>query len=219
MARMVFEKPRNGIIISVIVTIALVFIPSLHQGVYGVTLLQSYDENGNCFNVYQNEDYNMFMSYPCTWTERIEPVPGVESILLSPLESPQDIYQESLSILVTSLPTQNMPSNALDIYAKYVVDNYRTQPVNFHLLSSEPMNLFPSIPAQKLTYTMVRDNITLQVMEIFTILDGNLFVFMYGAESDEPFYKYIPTIQNMLSTLEIGNNKVSSMSPLNVPVV
>jgi len=148
---------------------------------------------------YQNPELGISLEYPSSWikSEIAQPVPTV--VLTAPYDDVQDSYLETLSIVVTQIPSgSNVLSKDL---ADAVMGNYEVQFPNFELVNSGPAQLSGNSAFQK-TYTASIAGIDVQGTNVFYVLGGKAYMIQYIVDQ-EKLSKYMPTIQKMLDSLII----------------
>lgn len=148
---------------------------------------------------YENPELGIKFEYPSSWTRTDidQPVPTV--VLTSPYDSTQDLYLETLSIVVTQMPSgSNVLSKDL---ADAVMGNYEKQFPNYALVDSGPTQLSGNSAFQK-TYTASIAGINIQGTNVFYVLGSKAYMVQYIVEQDK-ISQYMPTLQKILDSLVI----------------
>ena len=152
------------------------------------------------FLTYASPLLGIEMQYPSNW-KKLEHTNSVK--FLSPLEGPSDRFREGLGI--TAFPVNNNDNRlSIDRIAVETINIYREQLQDFQLIKSKAAT-FDNNPSHVLVYTYTNHNlIKIKAMDI-GILNGNkIYVVTFYAELSK-YPTYLPTIQKMIDSLEIGN--------------
>ncbi|MBV9178479.1 MAG: hypothetical protein JO297_15745 [Nitrososphaeraceae archaeon] len=152
------------------------------------------------FLTYASPLLGIEMQYPSSW-KKLEHTNSVK--FLSPLEGPSDRFREGLGI--TAFPVNNNDNRlSIDRIAVETINIYREQLQDFQLIKSKAAT-FDNNPSHVLVYTYTNhDLIKIKAMDI-GILNGNkIYVVTFYAELSK-YPTYLPTIQKMIDSLEIGN--------------
>jgi tetratricopeptide (TPR) repeat protein len=158
---------------------------------------------------YENSTYGVKIQYPSDWSiDEVDPDPEDRATHVvtfwAPYETPEDTYQERVSLLIDNIPYR------ADL-AEYLQESINAYKVNedFEIVESNPDAKLAGNPAYLLTYTWTTEpenedelSYNLQTMEIGTIIENKGYYITYNAEEDA-YSDYLPTIQNMIDSFEI----------------
>jgi hypothetical protein len=149
----------------------------------------------NCTSLmYENTTKGIRIQRPCDWTIKES---DSNVTFYSPLQDNSDRFQEAFRMIRFS---GNMP---LDNLVNQVLNDARRILPEFQLINSTITTL-DDMPAHMIVYKYRDHNLgLLQQMSILTIKDDKAYIIGYIGESTK-FSSYIPTIQNMVNSFEMG---------------
>jgi hypothetical protein len=155
----------------------------------------------NTFKIYENPTYGINIQYPSNW--RIDEgdvyaddyVTDIVSFI-APIRSNTESYAPSLSISI-----DNPPPN-LNEYLTRTSSEYSNTYEDFNGIESDTDSILSGKPAYKIVFTDEEDGIDYKSMEIGTIIGDKVYFVTYYAE-EEQYSDYLPTIQKMISSLEM----------------
>jgi hypothetical protein len=168
----------------------------------------------NTFKRYENPTYGINIQYPSNW--RIDEgdvyaddyVTDIVSFI-APIRSDTEAYAPSLSISIDN-PPPNLKEN-LNEYLNRITNDYDDILKGFEIIESDTSSILAGKPAYKLVSTDEEDGIDYKSMEIGTIIGDKVYFVTYYAE-EEQYSNYLPTVQKMISSLEINpsNNRLDT---------
>src|SRR5918999_2328342 len=159
----------------------------------------------NTFKRYENPTYGINIQYPSNW--RIDEgdvyaddyVTDIVSFI-APMRSDTESYAPSLSVSIDN-PPPNLNEN-LNEYLNRITNDYDDILKEFELIESDTNSILAGKPAYKLVSIYEEDGIDYKSMEIGTIIGDKVYFITYYAE-EEQYSNYLPTIQKMVSSLEM----------------
>jgi len=188
-------------VISLMLSIVLFFPSNMLSAVKANTSIGSYQNNSN-FVSYQDATLGIKFQYPEDWKKIVHYSANNSRIeFISPLQSQFEIFPPSFVVSVSNI-TSNL---TLDRISKAIIDKGRQSLTDFNLLQSNITEV-GSIPAQKLIYTFISSDPSLQLhfqtMDILTIKSNRLYTISY-TESRAQYTNYLSTIEHIVHSFEI----------------
>lgn len=180
--------------VSVFVTLCSVLYPSS-------TVLAQNNETGiSTADIlqYDNPNLGFSLKYPSDWAKE-------ESLtFISPQTSKADQAPESISI-----STEMLPINlTLEQYSNSAINMLAEQFPNFTIIGERYATL-SGFDAYMITYTYTEDAREIQLMQIWTVVDGIAYVLTYGGVPDE-FNDSLPVLEDMIDSFQItGLNQIN----------
>lgn len=167
----------------------------------GVIIFVGINRNSQAkFANYANNDYQFAIKYPQDWLLRQleDPITGEVVVFTSPLEDNSDLFLEKLYISVEYLAAE---ATSLEQYSETVFQRIK-QTEGSEIEYEEQKTIIDDLPARKIIYSRQEGGLQLKQMETFTILDNQVYVAIYTAESDK-FSKFYSSIEKMIDSWEI----------------
>ncbi len=188
-------------VISLMLSIVLFFPSNMLSAVKANTSIGSYQNTSN-FVSYQDATLGIKFQYPEDWKKIVHYSANNSRIeFISPLQSQFEIFPPSFVVSVSNI-TSNL---TLDRISKAIIDKGRQSMTDFNLLQSNITEV-GSIPAQKLIYTFISSDPSLQLhfqtMDILTIKTNRLYTISY-TESRAQYTNYLSTIEHIVHSFEI----------------
>jgi eukaryotic-like serine/threonine-protein kinase len=158
----------------------------------------------NTFERYENPTYGINIQYPSNW--RIDEgdvyaddyVTDIVSFI-APIRSNTEAYAPSLYISIDN-PPPNLKEN-LNEYLTRITREYSDTYEDFNVIESDTNSILSGYPAYEIVFTD-EDGIDYKSMEVGTIIGDKVYYVTYYAE-EEQYSDYLPTIQKMISSLEM----------------
>ena len=161
----------------------------------------------NNFLTYNNPTYKIKMQYPADWTvstNTLQTYSGVVAFY-SPLQSLTDILPAELSLSITTY-SQGV---SLDEYTKTTLAALDQQGIkvsdsNAFTLAGKPGHriLFSPPQPQPQNNNQGDPQVSISIMQAWTTIGNKVYLISYSAEESK-FQKYLPTVEQMLSSLQI----------------
>ena len=188
-------------VIPLMLSIVLFFPSNMLSAVKANTSIGSYQNTSN-FVSYQDATLGIKFQYPEDWKKIVHYSANNSRIeFISPLQSQFEIFPPSFVVSVSNI-TSNL---TLDRISKAIIDKGRQSLTDFNLLQSNITEV-GSIPAQKLIYTFISSDPSLQLhfqtMDILTIKTNRLYTISY-TESRAQYTNYLSTIEHIVHSFEI----------------
>ncbi len=188
-------------VIPLMLSIVLFFPSNMLSAVKANTSIGSYQNTSN-FVSYQDATLGIKFQYPEDWKKIVHYSANNSRIeFISPLQSQFEIFPPSFVVSVSNI-TSNL---TLDRISKAIIDKGRQSLTDFKLLQSNITEV-GSIPAQKLIYTFISSDPSLQLhfqtMDILTIKTNRLYTISY-TESRAQYTNYLSTIEHIVHSFEI----------------
>lgn len=158
---------------------------------------QTSEKTGISYPTYLNTDYGVEMKYPYGWDVN-EEADGIVVAFMSPAESADDRFRESVNLVMNDLSGQGM---TLDIYRDIAVEQITGALENVELLEAESATLDGN-PAFRLVYSADGTYGRLQFMQLMTIKDDISYILTYTAEPGS-FDTYRNSVDSMLDSFRI----------------
>ncbi len=188
-------------VIPLMLSIVLFFPSNMLSAVKANTSIGSYQNTSN-FVSYQDATLGIKFQYPEDWKKIVHYSANNSRIeFISPLQSQFEIFPPSFVVSVSNT-TDNL---TLDRLSKTVIEKGRQSMMDFNLLQSNITEV-GGIPAQKLIYTFISSDPSLQLhfqtMDILTIKTNRLYTISY-TESRAQYTNYLSTIEHIVHSFEI----------------
>ena len=188
-------------VIPLMLSIVLFFPSNMLSAVKANTSIGSYQNTSN-FVSYQDATLGIKFQYPEDWKKIVHYSANNSRIeFISPLQSQFEIFPPSFVVSVANI-TSNL---TLDRISKAIIDKGRQSMTDFNLLQSNITEV-GSIPAQKLIYTFISSDPSLQLqfqtMDILLIKSNRLYTISY-TESRAQYTNYLSTIEHIVHSFEI----------------
>jgi hypothetical protein len=161
----------------------------------------------NNFLTYNNPTYKIKMQYPADWTvstNTLQTYSGVVAFY-SPLQSLTDILPAELSLSITTY-SQGV---SLDEYTKTTLAALDQQGIkvsdsNAFTLAGKPGHRIVFSPPQPQPQNNNQGDpqVSISIMQAWTTIGNKVYLISYSAEESK-FQKYLPTVEQMLSSLQI----------------
>ena len=152
------------------------------------------------FLTYENPSLGIKMQYPSNWTMSGSGLQSYNDVVAfySPLQNLSDALPAQLLLSVTRY-SQNI---ALDEYTNLTVTALN-QSQNFIVNESNPFTLAKN-PAHQIIFSAISPSapFNFNIMQVWTTIGDKLYILSYEAVAPK-FSKNLPTIQQMLHSLEI----------------
>jgi len=188
-------------VIPLMLSIVLFFPSNMLSAVKANTSIGGYQNTSN-FVSYQDATLGIKFQYPEDWKKIVHYSANNSRIeFISPLQSQFEIFPPSFVVAVSNT-TSNL---TLDRISEAIIDKGRQSMTDFNLLQSN-MTEVGSIPVQKLIYTFISSDPSLQLrfqtMDILTIKSNRLYTISY-TESRAQYTNYLSTIEHIVHSFEI----------------
>ena len=159
----------------------------------------------NTFKRYENPTYGINIQYPSNWRVDEGDVYADDYVtdivsFIAPIRSDTEAYGPSLSISIDN-PPPNLNEN-LNEYLTRITTEYSDTYEDFNVIESDTNSILSGMPVYKIVFTDEEDGIDYKSMEIGTIIGDKVYFVTYFAE-EEQYSDYLPTIQKMISSLEM----------------
>ena len=164
----------------------------------------------NPFLQYENTTYGIKIQYPAGygWQLSLSNQTSEDNVynyivaFFSPRDRVSDSVIETVNIAMENLtPEENI---TLDAYSTLQISQLSQSATNFDLKESTP-TVLAGIPAYKIVYSEILQQVPLQVMQVWTINDNKAYVITYIAEAPK-YSTYLPVVQKMIDSFEIINS-------------
>ena len=189
-------------VIPLMLSIVLFFPSNMLSAVKANTSIGSYQNTSN-FVSYQDATLGIKFQYPEDWKKIVHYSANNSRIeFISTLQSQFEIFPPSFVVSVSNT-TSNL---TLDRISKVLIDKGSRSMTDFNLLQSNITEV-GSIPAQKLIYTFISSDPSLQLhfqtMDILTIKTNRLYTISY-TESRAQYANFLSTIDQIVHSFEIA---------------
>jgi hypothetical protein len=180
----------------------VLFSPSnMLSSVKANTSIGSYQNTSN-FVSFQDATLGIKFQYPGDWKKIVHYSANNSRIeFISPLQSQFEIFPPSFVVAVSNT-TSNL---TLDRISEAIIDKGRQSMTDFNLLQSNITEV-GGIPAQKLIYTFISSDPSLQLhfqtMDILITKSNRLYTISY-TESRAQYTNYLSTIDHIVHSFEI----------------
>lgn len=147
----------------------------------------------NKFSTYRSATYGIELKYPKQWAKK-ENIDGAAVILLSPKETPLDVYTENFSVVVQQLSGQMV---SLVEYTHLAITQLTQTFENIQVLSSSNTFL-GGRPAHRFEY-LIKDKIQTKVIQIWTLKDKIAYQVTFACDLDR-CEEYLPLVNQMFDS-------------------
>jgi hypothetical protein len=167
------------------------------------------------FLTYENTTYGVKMMYPSGWDyyESGEYGGFLDiAVFQSPLEGRTDMSSATVAISTDTLANKDQTlKEYFDQLLPAVQESMSG--FNYKILESKLDNgiTLAGRPAYQTLSTNTQDNMNFITFEIGTLANGKAYIISYNAEDGE-YQKYLPTVQQMINSLQIRDQLSSSLS-------
>ena len=156
---------------------------------------------------YNNPTHKLKLQYPSDWTVSTNALPTYSGVtaFYSPLDNLQDILPAELSVSVTTY-LQPIP---LEEYTRTTLAALEQQGIQ--VIESNPFTLAGK-PGHRIVFsppepregqeTQDAPQVSISIMQTWTTIGNKVYLLSYSAE-DSKFQKYLPTVEQMLKSLQI----------------
>jgi len=188
--------------IPIMLSTVLFFPSNILSVVKANTSIGRYHNTSN-FVSYQDATLGIKFQYPENWKKILHYSANNSRIeFISPLQSQFEIFPPSFVVSVSNT-TDNL---TLDRLSKTVIEKGRQSMMDFNLLQSNITEV-GGIPAQKLIYTFISSDPSLQLhfqtMDILIIKSDRLYTISY-TESRAQYANFLSTIDQIVHSFEIA---------------
>ena len=188
--------------IPIMLSTVLFFPSNILSVVKANTSIGRYHNTSN-FVSYQDATLGIKFQYPENWKKILHYSANNSRIeFISPLQSQFEIFPPSFVVSVSNT-TDNL---TLDRLSKTVIEKGRQSMMDFNLLQSNITEV-GGIPAQKLIYTFISSDPSLQLhfqtMDILIIKSDRLYTISY-TESRAQYANFLSTIEQIVHSFEIA---------------
>ena len=167
---------------------------------------QDSTRDGLNYSKFEEPNFGIKMLYPSNWRiETTDLVPDDYDLEVVQLHSPiPDVgYSADLSLTIALYDTDTAPVD-LEEELVYRLDTYGLISSEFEVIEQNTNGTLSDLPAYVLVYNEVLDEIKIKVMEIGTIIDGNVYYVQYRAENDV-FSNYLVEVGKILGSIEFSD--------------
>ncbi|MDQ3837935.1 MAG: hypothetical protein M3297_01555 [Thermoproteota archaeon] len=155
---------------------------------------------------YDNPTYKLKLQYPSDWTVSTNALPTYSGVVAfySPLENLQDILPAELSISVTTY----LQPISLEEYTQTTLAALEQQGIQvsesnpFTVAGKPGHRIVFSPPEPRGQETQDSPQVSISVMQTWTTIGNRVYLLSYSAE-DSKFQQYLPTVEQMLRSLQI----------------
>jgi hypothetical protein len=163
------------------------------------------------FKLYENPTYGIQIQYHFDWTikegdEDIDDdVTDIVSFVAT-VRNDSETYEPYFDISYTSvdIPLSSNVNENLNQYLTTTINDYNDTLNDFEVIESSTNSVLGGLPAYKLVFTYVDDDIYYERMEIGTIIGDKVYFVTYESEEEEQYSDYLPTIQKMIDSLKVN---------------
>ena len=162
--------------------------------------------SGSNLITYDNPTHKLKMQYPSDWTVSTNALPTYSGIVAfySPLQNLQDILPAELSLSITTY----IQSVSIDEYTRTTLAALEQQGIQvsessaFTLAGKPGHRIVFSPPEPRGQETQDAPQVSIRIMQTWTTIDNKVYLLSYSAE-DSKFQKYLPTVEQMLMSLQV----------------
>jgi eukaryotic-like serine/threonine-protein kinase len=162
--------------------------------------------SGSNFLTYDNPTHKLKLQYPSDWTVSTNALPTYSGIVAfySPLQNLQDILPAELSLSITTY----LQPVSIDEYTRTTLAALEQQGIQvsessaFTLAGKPGHRIVFSPPEPRGQETQDAPQVSISIMQTWTTIDNKVYLLSYSAE-DSKFQKYVPTVEQMLKSLQI----------------
>jgi eukaryotic-like serine/threonine-protein kinase len=158
---------------------------------------------GSNFLTYDNPIHKLKLQYPSDWIVSTNALPTYSGVVAfySPLQNLQDILPAELSLSVTTY----LQPVSLDEYTQTTLSALEQQGIqvsesNTFTVAGKPGHRIVFSPPEPRGQDAPQVSISL--MQTWTTIGNKVYLLSYSAE-DSKFQKYLPTVEQMLKSLQI----------------
>jgi PsbP-like protein len=177
----------------------LIFYSMFHMPVYCPQEAVAQSITRNNFTTYEDPAHKIKIEYPSNWTKKN----NLTSDNIVAFRPPPDTYGKyagtGLGVYVHKLHVANI---SLEDYSNEQLDYLKNQ--SFTISKSDNTTLAHH-PGTNVTY---RNDLGLQALMVWTIMDDKAYVIVYLAEKGK-YNHYLSSIQTMIDSFEIQSNSVA----------
>lgn len=148
---------------------------------------------------YVNQNFNIKLSYPSDYKTK-EGYMGAVVFFLSPIENPNDSFQENLSVMVQDLSGQSL---TLNDFSQLNLKQIETIVTNAKIISSKETTLAGK-PGYEVIYSGQQGKYNLKWRQLWTIVDNKAYIISSTSE-EARFDNYFETFNKMADSFEISN--------------
>jgi hypothetical protein len=192
------------------------YLPIVQEMIDSLQILNSSDTMKKVLNdsdnqteellTYTDNNYGISMKYPSDWTkEEIDTTPRNYDIDVVQFHSPYSCdpgkYNAEFSITIRIYRDESTPKN-VDEELEYVIDKGNIWSTNFNVIESGTNTTLAGYPAYKIVWNETIDETDLKVMEMGTIVRGDVYVVEYRAEPGR-YPIFLAIVQHMINSLKI----------------
>jgi len=170
----------------------------------GIVLIAGCTGQGGAFLTYSNTDYGIKIGYSSDWAVN-DKAEEVVVAFTSPLESEDDIFKESVNIVMNDLSGQGLD---LESYTEIVIQAIATNFPDALITEAEDITIDGN-PARMIVYSRQGQYGKLKFLQAWTLKDDISYIVTYAAQ-EEKFDTYRPTADTMISSFKISPLGVSS---------
>ncbi len=164
----------------------------------------------NAFLTYENTTYGIKIQYPAGygWQLALSNQTSEDNVynyivaFRSPRDRVSDPVIETVNIAMENLPPEE--NITLDAYSTFQISDLTQSGTNFDLKESTP-TVLAGIPAYKIVYSEILQQVPLQVMQVWAIKDNKAYILTYVAEAPK-YSTYLPVVQKMIDSFEFINS-------------
>lgn len=187
-------------VISIVVMINLVFIGCEKQNtVIKDSIIEEKDNEYGISDNSLNGDYNIIC--PESWTELDPSDYNAEFVILTDFEDELDTFQENINLIIQNLSENQMN---LDSYLDLSLEQIRNND-DFELIESSE-SVLGGFEARKIIYKtsfeQLGDENSLQLMQIFTIINNKAYLITYTAEPSS-YDKYMNEVNEVINSFSL----------------
>ena len=162
--------------------------------------------SGSNLITYDNPTHKLKMQYPSDWTVSTNALPTYSGIVAfySPLQNLQDILPAELSLSITTY----LQPVSIDEYTRTTLAALEQQGIQvsessaFTLAGKPGHRIVFSPPEPRGQETQDAPQVSIRIMQTWTTIDNKVYLLSYSAE-DSKFQKYLPTVEQMLMSLQV----------------
>ncbi|MDQ3975752.1 MAG: hypothetical protein M3264_04420 [Thermoproteota archaeon] len=162
--------------------------------------------SGSNLITYDNPAHKLKMQYPSDWTVSTNALPTYSGIVAfySPLQNLQDILPAELSLSITTyLQSVSIDEYTLTTLAALEQQGIQVSESSAFTLAGKPGHrIVFSPPEPRGQETQDAPQISIRIMQTWTTIDNKVYLLSYSAE-DSKFPKYLPTVEQMLMSLQV----------------
>lgn len=150
-------------------------------------------------NATGSDDYSI--KYSSDWTLDNSGVSGIEFVILSPLDSENDKFQENITLIIQDLTGENLD---LDSYSKLSEDQIKTMITNVTIKENSRITK-ANYDCQKIVYTSNNGETKLYFEQYYWVINNKAYVLTYTAEQSK-YNIFKNLVDTMLHSFELTIN-------------